>query len=139
GVTLALESDDLARLGPRRNGHLDRVPCRQVDARFVAVDELLQGDRRIGDHVFAAGWPLRAAPRAAAPAPTQVRKNIAEDVVGGKCVAATPAARRPAERATDSDRLAAAAETFESLESLEPRLAVRADLAAVELGALGFV
>src|SRR5258708_3638510 len=80
-------------------------------------------------------------PGAAAAKAAEIAEDVADDVLGRELIGA--AAGRPAKaaaaRARGTRPRAALAESLETLEALEARLAVGADLAAVELGALLFV
>src|SRR5262249_37791461 len=97
------------------------------------------------DVASARRWPLLARPelragRAGGIAATpEAAQNLAQEIVAGKTFgAAAPAAGRPAEvpRAAAG---AAEGARIEAFDALEARLAVRADLAAVELAALVLV
>src|SRR5690606_5923191 len=112
---------------------------RQVDACLLAARQLFERDRG-GDVEVLATRPLRL-PRLRATA-REAAENLADDVVAVERIAGARAAacRRPAEGAPTAGAGARASGALaETLETLEARLALGVDLAAVELGALVLV
>ena len=114
-------------------------PGRQIDARLLAADELLERDRGGRGDVLAARSAAGAAP---ARRPRRRRsageaaEDVAEDVLGREGSPSAPEVDQRKLRTPPAGVLAAAGRAAEALEALEVRLAVGADLAAVELSAL---
>src|SRR5437899_11663257 len=143
GFALPLQPELLAGDDACRNPDVELLAGRQADALFPALDRLLQrhrhGDIQIEVEADPTGVEFKGPAAARTPAPGRAAEHAVEDILKARPARAAGTATGAEAVGLEAARSTGAAARVAAGKTLETRLALGVDLAAVELLALVLV